>query len=337
MLSFVFADLCGNDFTIDHTYETYKSFQVVVICQGKAFELTAENQGTVVSSREIFELRSDQEETDTRTVLYASYAVKQGYENVRVRSPDSDIFFILLHFAPLLAIRILFDTGTGNKRRLLNITEISGRHSQRFNTSMMALHAYTGCDTTSAFKGIGKQKPIKLLKKMSRFEPAIAKLGESWEVTDAMFQQLEEFTCHLYGQPRLSSIDSARLHLLKKKCDSNGNLDPSRNIDIANLPPCSNTLKQHIRRANYQVGIWKKALDNFPEIPDPSDHGWVVNDGKMEPLWCDGPVLPNQLVDVLESRFVTSNENDDDEDIDYYADADLEYLSDESDLNSDVE
>ena len=47
--------------------------------------------------REIEELKSNQEETDTRVVRYLNYAVKLGYKSAVVRTPDSDIFFILLH------------------------------------------------------------------------------------------------------------------------------------------------------------------------------------------------------------------------------------------------
>jgi hypothetical protein len=39
-----------------------------------------------------------------------------------IRSPDTDIFFILLHYAfELQGVTILFDTGTGNKKRLIDI------------------------------------------------------------------------------------------------------------------------------------------------------------------------------------------------------------------------
>jgi len=41
--------------------------------------------------REIEELKSNQEETDTRVVLYLNYAVKLGYKSAVVRTPDSDI------------------------------------------------------------------------------------------------------------------------------------------------------------------------------------------------------------------------------------------------------
>ena len=60
---------------------------------------------------EIPSLFSTQEETDTRVILYCKYAQDQGYEYVRIRTPDSDIFFILLHFVLSFTTTILFDTG----------------------------------------------------------------------------------------------------------------------------------------------------------------------------------------------------------------------------------
>ena len=40
-------------------------------------------------------LESDQEEINTRIVLYCSYAVDEEYNYAQVTSADSDIFFIL--------------------------------------------------------------------------------------------------------------------------------------------------------------------------------------------------------------------------------------------------
>ena len=82
---------------------------------------------------------------------------------MKVRSPDSDIFFILLYYASDFGIRILFDTGTGNNRRLLDITKLSKDFTPVYCTAILAMHAFTRCDTTNAFKGVGKVKPIQLL------------------------------------------------------------------------------------------------------------------------------------------------------------------------------
>ena len=74
---------------------------------------------------EIPKLESDQEEMDTRVVLYCSYAVDKEYNYVQFRSADRDIFFILLYYASNINISIPFGTGSGCKRRLLNISQLT--------------------------------------------------------------------------------------------------------------------------------------------------------------------------------------------------------------------
>ena len=58
-------------------------------------------------------------------------------------------------------------TGTGNKRRLLDITKLAKDFTPVYCAALLAMHAFTRGDTTSAFKGIGKVKLIQLLQKTS--------------------------------------------------------------------------------------------------------------------------------------------------------------------------
>ena len=147
---------------------------------------------------EVPELQSSQEETDTRVFLYCNYAADNDYDYVKVRFPDSDIFFILLYYAADLGIRILFDTGTGNKRRLLDITKLAKDCTPVYCASLLTTHAFTRCDTTRAFKGIGKVKPIQLLQKKTRYQGVFQELGQTWVVREDLFLQLEQFTCQMY-------------------------------------------------------------------------------------------------------------------------------------------
>ena len=58
--------------------------------------------------------------------LNGLYGKQQGYRYIRIRSPDTDTFFIPLHYAlELQGVTILFDTGTGNKKRLIDITKLA--------------------------------------------------------------------------------------------------------------------------------------------------------------------------------------------------------------------
>ena len=94
----------------------------------------------------------------------------------------------------------------------------------------MALHAYTRCDMTSAFKGVGKVKPIKISQRMSRYQSGLAQLGEGWEVTDKLFTTLEGFTCLLCGNREVLDIDSLREVQLMKTCGNE--LNSSRSVVI---------------------------------------------------------------------------------------------------------
>ena len=59
---------------------------------------------------EIHKLNLNQEETNTRVVLYLKYAAKKGFKSTVVRNPDANIFFILLHHAASIGIEIFLDT-----------------------------------------------------------------------------------------------------------------------------------------------------------------------------------------------------------------------------------
>ena len=89
-------------------------------------------------------MHSTQEETNTRVILYCFFAKKQGYKFARVKSPDTDMFFICLYFANMLqGMEIIFDTGRGNKKQLINVMKIVKQCTQEYCTALMALHAYT--------------------------------------------------------------------------------------------------------------------------------------------------------------------------------------------------
>ena len=94
--------------------EHFDGRKFIFVKDGEAFDLTMNNE--IIPS-----LTSNQEETDSRVVLYSQYASQQNYDSVRIKSPDSDIFWILLYHARGIDSQVLYDTGFGNNRRLINI------------------------------------------------------------------------------------------------------------------------------------------------------------------------------------------------------------------------
>ena len=154
--------------------------KVVLICEGEAYCYTSID-GVKTERTMLDALKSTQEETDTRVILYCLYAQDHGYKIAHVRTPDSDIFFILLHYIDRLAgITILFDTGVGKHRKLINMSEVGNAFTPEYRAALLALHAFCGCDSTSAFKGRGHIGPIKTLEKRPRFAGPLARLGDDW-------------------------------------------------------------------------------------------------------------------------------------------------------------
>ena len=125
-----------------------------------------------VATHEIHELSSDQEEKDTWVVLYLHYAAKLGCKSAVVRTPDSDIFFILLHHAHSVSLNIYLDIGMGKHRQIINVTELAKSLEPEYCTTLLGFYVFSGEDCTSAFKGKGKVAPLKKLQKNPKYQKA---------------------------------------------------------------------------------------------------------------------------------------------------------------------
>ena len=173
------------------------------------------------------------------------------------------------------------DTG----EKLINISHLAD------NTSRLCWFAFTGADCTSAFKGKGKVRPMKLLSQNSKFIHIFGTVGSTWTLgDDHIVHGMEEFTCRLYGVgPLVKQVDVAREIKVKNICGSNVDLRPGLSIDLSTFPSCRRVLAQHIKRVNFHVCIWRRALNHFPEISSPLDHGYHVTEArKLKPLCFEG-------------------------------------------------
>ena len=131
---------------------------------------------------------------------------------------------------------------------------------------------------------------------------------------DDVFSGLERLTCRLYGKQRIDDVDECRYLKLTECCSDDLNvIKPSKKFDTALIPPCKSSLKEHIKRANYQVYQWKRSHKQFPLIPSPtSDNGWCLDSqGHLVPVWYQGEMLPQSVINELPENDIEENENDD--------------------------
>ena len=106
---------------------------------------------------------------------------------------------------------------------------------------------------------------------------------------------LEEFTCRIYSVSSKSKFVNTLRHemFLSKRGE----------VDSSTLPPCQNSLLHHIKRANYQAGIWQRSLEAMPDIPDANENGWIKSEhGSLHPHWISGKVAPDAVLELLSCK-----------------------------------
>ena len=70
------------------------------------------------------ELESNHQETDTRMLLHARHA-SMSCDKIIVSSPDTDVLMIMLSKVTEMNGQLFMPTGTGNKRRIVDVNSVA--------------------------------------------------------------------------------------------------------------------------------------------------------------------------------------------------------------------
>ena len=169
------------------------------------------------------DLRSSQQEADTQILLHAKHASGQGYTSVIVVSEDTDVFVLLIAFAKGIPASLYQKRGTSTRVRYMDIRKLRAVLGDKLSHALIAFHAFTGCDSVSAFSGRGKTGPLKQLKKDEVAIDAFVQLGTSWNVDQSLTSKLQEFTCRMYAaSSKTCEVNIVRheMFLSKREVDS---------------------------------------------------------------------------------------------------------------------
>ena len=92
-----------------------------------------------VTVEEMTELSCDHKEANTRMLLHASHAF-QSYENVLIKTPDTDVFIISLYFCLNFSCRLFFETGVKDKARVINVNRVVEQIGENKYKSFIGFH-----------------------------------------------------------------------------------------------------------------------------------------------------------------------------------------------------
>ena len=173
------------------------------------------------------------------------HQILQTAFSVTLRTVDTDVLVLAIAAAANHEFKHIFiDFGVGENRKILKCHSICRNLGYEKAQVLPVFHAFTGCDTVSSFKSIGKKTAWERWNAFPDVTDAFIDLSTGPEDIDSETQQLlERFVILMYDRTSAAtSVNQLRKELFTK----------GRSID--KIPPTAGALLQHDRRAAYQGG-----------------------------------------------------------------------------------
>ena len=285
---------CYTQYMIEKAGELLHEEQTLVLCggQGDIVVKVMHNSWSVIES-----LTSNQEEADTRIVLHAAFAAKQGLDIITVVSPDTDVLVLLtFHQREIGCKELYLYTGREGKytdqKRYIPIHVLSQKFTQQQQNILLAVYCITGCDTVSTFYGYGKKTAFRLLMKDANKYQALSLLGSTTELTKEGLAGATAFVEALYGKSCCTCLNSLRVEMSQKR----------KKLLVKKLPPTDDSFKLHVLRTIFQLHTWNTALCPIQENLDPLEYGFSLDTStnQMHPtLMGQSPAAPELLNDLV--------------------------------------
>ena len=137
------------------------------------------------------------EEADTLMILHALTIPKDA--QLDVKSPDTDVFFLLVHIYCKLPAETSFVVGDGSMQKKRSVGEFYSVLGENYARALLGFHAFKGSDMTGKFAGRSKKACLKVFSLADELIlDALALLGQDNFNLEKVLPGLERFVCLLY-------------------------------------------------------------------------------------------------------------------------------------------
>lgn len=161
------------------------------------------------------------------------------------------------------------------------------------------MHAWTGCDTTSATFGHGKLALLRKLKQSTEIQSVASIMSD----VEADPEEIGKAGCKLfvlmYGGKKHDSLSDLRYVKYMQMVTSSKKVEPHK------LPPTTRAAFFHSLRVHLQVLIWKDPSGHFPA----TQWGWKTEDTLLHPVMTDLDPAPEGLLKFIRCKCKLSSKN----------------------------
>jgi hypothetical protein len=245
----------------------------------------------------VFEAPDDADTLIAKTAI--DFARAKNTRSVTVIANDTDILVLLVyHFntemAEIFMMSRVFSKASW-KTELISIRQLRLSLGLTAANSLLAIHAISGCDTTSTLFEHGKRSVWKKLSKSVEASKYFVTLSNN----DATHEQAVQAGANLI-RIIYEGAESDTLNKLRYQTYMNLTATSTHLLRPERLPPTNNAAHFHCLRAHLQTVIWQSLSTNT--LLNPTDWGWQIHEGRLVPIATDIDAAPEDLLKVVRCK-----------------------------------
>lgn len=224
----------------------------------------------------------------TKKLINTAIALLEQQNTVVIIGEDIDLLVILIGRTQSHQQEIYFKkVGKGNVKTQIYSSKSFDQYP-RIKKHILFLHAFSGCDTTSALFKKGKKTVTRALEKITNLDKLVEVFQQENCPVQTLFENGVRIFLALYNAPKSEdNLDYFRYTQFIKLTKLN------KPVQLSTLPPTSVAARQHINRVYYQIQTW------LGKNLEPQEWGWKLENEILEPITTLLPPAPAELLNTI--------------------------------------
>ena len=221
--------------------------------------------------------------------------------DVNVVVDDTDVLVLLMYHWKQSMAEVYFLSEVKKNMMAWKICDLVTKVGQVITSHLLFLHAWTGCDTTSATFGHGKTSLLKRIEESKEIQQLSSLISEHSATAEQTGEAGRRLFVITYGGKQEDSLNNLRYtKFMEMVSSSKASLDPQT------LSPTERAAHYHSLRVHLQVMIWKELSNNNL---DPKRWGWKLEGSVFAPMMTDLAAAPDSLLKFVRCKCKLTSKN----------------------------